>query len=69
MLKNVPVWTFLTLPVYVPVAQLDRASDSDSEGRAFESHQVHQKKTSEDVFLFYFTLQAVLHYIKTCAIL
>ena len=25
--------------ISVPVAQLDRASDSDSEGRAFESHQ------------------------------
>ena len=25
------------------VAQLDRASDSDSEGRAFESHQAHQQ--------------------------
>ena len=24
---------------YAPVAQLDRVSDSDSEGRAFESHQ------------------------------
>ena len=28
---------------YVPVAQLDRVSDSDSEGRAFESHRVYQK--------------------------
>ena len=46
MLKNVPVWTFLTLPVYVPVAQLDRASDSDSEGRAFESHQAYHVGTS-----------------------
>ena len=27
---------------YVPVAQLDRVSDSDSEGRAFESHQAYQ---------------------------
>ena len=26
---------------YAPVAQLDRVSDSDSEGRAFESHQVY----------------------------
>ncbi len=28
---------------YAPVAQLDRVSDSDSEGRAFESHQAYQK--------------------------
>ncbi len=26
---------------YAPVAQLDRVSDSDSEGRAFESHQAY----------------------------
>ena len=30
---------------YAPVAQLDRVSDSDSEGRAFESHRAYQKKT------------------------
>ncbi len=29
---------------YASVAQLDRASDSDSEGRGFESRQMHQKK-------------------------
>ena len=29
---------------YAPVAQLDRVSDSDSGGRAFESHQAYQKK-------------------------
>ena len=29
--------------IYVPVAQLDRVSDSDSEGRAFESHRAYQK--------------------------
>ena len=28
---------------YAPVAQLDRVSDSDSEGRAFESHRACQK--------------------------
>lgn len=27
--------------VHVPVAQLDRVSDSDSEGRAFESHRAY----------------------------
>lgn len=30
---------------YASVAQLDRASDSDSEGRGFESRQMHQNKT------------------------
>ena len=42
---------------YAPVAQLDRVSDSDSEGRAFESHQAyHQtesgRKPRSDSFLF-----------------
>ena len=37
---------FLHLTVVdAPVAQLDRVSDSDSEGRAFESHQAYQVKT------------------------
>ena len=31
---------------YAPVAQLDRVSDSDSEGRAFESHQAYQSRAS-----------------------
>ena len=30
----------------MPVAQLDRVSDSDSEGRAFESHQAYQNAAS-----------------------
>ena len=34
---------------YVPVAQLDRVSDSDSEGRRFESCRAYQTKKS--VFL------------------
>ena len=29
--------------IYVPVAQLDRVSDSDSEGRAFESHRAYSQ--------------------------
>ena len=29
-------------PQYAPVAQLDRALDSDSKGRAFESHRAYQ---------------------------
>ncbi len=28
--------------LYAPVAQLDRASDSDSEGHAFKSHRAYQ---------------------------
>ena len=31
-------------PQYAPVAQLDRALDSDSKGRAFESHRAYHKK-------------------------
>ncbi len=30
--------------LYLPVAQLDSASDSDSEGRRFESYRVGQKE-------------------------
>ena len=30
---------------YAPVAQLDRVSDSDSEGRAFESRRAHHGKS------------------------
>ena len=30
---------------YAPIAQLDRASDSDSEGRAFESHWACHEKS------------------------
>ena len=30
--------------IFLPVAQLDSASDSDSEGRRFESYRVGQKK-------------------------
>ena len=31
---------------FAPVAQLDRASDSDSEGRRFDSCRAHQTKSS-----------------------
>ncbi len=33
--------------LFVPVAQLDRVSDSDSEGRAFESHQAYTRKAEQ----------------------
>ena len=37
----------------MPVAQLDRVSDSDSEGRAFESHRAYQKKAPTYVGAFF----------------
>ena len=46
-------------PAYLPVAQLDSASDSDSEGHEFESHRVGQSRAStrnprtEVLFLIY----------------
>ena len=39
---------------YAPVAQLDRVSDSDSEGRAFESHQAYQEGASKTIACFLF---------------
>lgn len=38
---------YIIIILYVPVAQLDRVSDSDSEGRAFESHQAYQTQQSK----------------------
>ncbi len=41
---------FLHLTVVdAPVAQLDRVSDSDSEGRAFESHRAYQAPGDNNV--------------------
>ena len=40
--------------LFVPVAQLDRVSDSDSEGRAFESHQAYHVGTDFASFRFFF---------------
>ncbi len=39
---------------YLPVAQLDSASDSDSEGRRFESYRVGQKSVDKNrrIFLY-----------------
>ena len=37
---------------YVPVAQLDRVSDYESEGSGFEPLQAHQKRRYE---VFYYT--------------
>ena len=34
---------------YAPVAQLDRVSDSDSEGRGFEFRRACQKKTNDNL--------------------
>ena len=33
--------------LYAPVAQLDRVSDSDSEGHAFESHRAYEGKPTK----------------------
>ena len=38
----------------VPVAQLDRALDSDSKGRAFESHRAYQKRKARFARLSFF---------------
>ena len=40
---------------YAPVAQLDRALDSDSKGRAFEPHRAYQIRRHDEsrAFLFY----------------
>ncbi len=47
----------LIVVVYAPVAQLDRVSDSDSEGRAFESRRAYQKqKHSKECFCFWYDL-------------
>ena len=45
-----------TAVIYLPVAQLDSASDSDSEGRRFESFRVGQKidKFQQELVDFYF---------------
>ena len=44
----------------VPVAQLDRALDSDSKGRTFESCQARQKSPENTAFsgLFFFVLRS-----------
>ena len=34
---------------HAPVAQLDRVSDSDSEGRAFESRRAHQDENPWEI--------------------
>ena len=44
-----PLWD--TIPV--GVAQLDSASDSDSEGRGFESHRLHFFTAADVAVLFF----------------
>lgn len=53
--------------LYAPVAQLDRVSDSDSEGRAFESHQAYQNlksdfitKESRILYVAFFFIQSLI---------
>ena len=43
----------------MPVAQLDRVSDSDSEGRAFESHRAYHVGTDLAPFRFFFAEKSV----------
>ena len=45
--------TVLQYNAYLPVAQLDSASDSDSEGRRFESCRVGQKKKGTSCVLLF----------------
>ena len=53
----------IVILLYALVAQLDRVSDSDSEGRAFKSHRAyHNKKASTMSVLF----QWHLHYFAFC---
>ncbi len=62
-------WGIILLLRCVPLAQLDRVSDSDSEGRAFESRMARQKKSPENtVFsgLFVFWSRGLLKYYPGC---
>ena len=45
---------FVSEKILASVAQLDRASDSDSEGRRFDSCQAHQWETNAFAFVFAF---------------
>ena len=44
--------------LFLPVAQLDSASDSDSEGRRFKSYRVGQKRRTSFAEPFFFRLYA-----------
>ena len=44
---------------YAPVAQLDRASDYESEGRMFESCRVRQDPKANQRWLFCFGVEAI----------
>ena len=52
---TVSVWNAILLWSHVPVAQLDRVSDSDSEGHRFESCRVHmcKKPCYRGFFIFF----------------
>ena len=43
-----------------PVAQLDRASDSDSEGRWFESSRARQKTSHTAMFFYLHKLKNII---------
>ena len=54
------LWYNTRCSKHLPVAQLDSASDSDSEGRRFESFRAGQKTTSFDRSLSFFIQAAGL---------
>lgn len=53
---------------YASVAQLDRASDSDSEGRGFESRQMHQIKNVQVKHKLTCTFLLLSHHIKMASV-
>ena len=50
---------------YLPVAQLDSASDSDSEGRRFESFRVGQKRTKQTLRSFFIQAAGLAYHHRT----
>ena len=54
---------------YVPVAQLDRVTDSDSVGRTFESCQArHKNPRKQDVFGGFAMLAKAIPILQNCGI-
>ena len=54
---------------YVPVAQLDRALDSDSKGQRFESSRVrHKNPRKQDVFGGFVMLAKAISLLQNCGI-
>ena len=49
---------------YAPVAQLDRVSDSDSEGRAFESHQAYHSNLTSPLLEGYYKNRGIAQQVE-----